>query len=125
MKFLSPEWAEAFKAALNANEEFRQGIASQRAKLQQVIRAGGGEVRYWLRIEDGQVDMGLGDIEGPDAVITQDYATAAALATGELSPVSAFMTGKLKVSGNLLALMGLAGPFSLLPEIMGALDIEY
>ncbi len=126
MRFLSPEWAEAFKAALNADPSFREGIAGQRVRLQNVITdVDGGEVRYWMRIEDGTVDLGLGEIEAPDAVITQSYATAAALARGELSQVSAFMTGKLKVSGNLISLMGLAGPFAALPEITRSLEVEY
>lgn len=126
MKFLSPEWAEAFEAALNADPSFREGIAGQRVRLQNVITdAEGGEIRYWVRIEDGAARLGLGDIEAPDAVVTQSYRTAVALARGELSPVSAFMTGKLKVSGNLIALMGLQGPFSAFPEIMASLDVEY
>jgi putative sterol carrier protein len=126
MRFLSPEWAEAFKAALNADPSFREGIAGQRVRLQNVITdVDGGEVRYWLRIEDGEVDLGFGDIESPDATITQSYATAAALARGELGQVAAFMSGKLKVSGDLIALMGLAGPFAALPEIMASLDVEY
>ncbi len=126
MRFLSPEWAEAFQAALNADPSFREGIRGQRAKIQNVITGvDGGEVRYWLKVEDGVVELGLGDIDAPDAVVTQSYATAVALARGELSQVAAFMTGKLKVSGNLISLMGLAGPFASLPEIMGSLEVEY
>lgn len=126
MRFLSPEWAEAFKAALNADPSFREGIAGQRVRLQNVITdVDGGEIRYWVRVEDGSVDLGLGDIEAPDAVVTQSYATAVALARGELNQVAAFMAGKLKVSGDLIALMGLAGPFASFPKIMGSLDVEY
>ncbi|GBC86516.1 hypothetical protein HRbin12_00506 [bacterium HR12] len=126
VRFLSPEWAEAFKAALNADPAFREGIAGQRVRLQNVITdVDGGEVRYWVRVEDGVVDLGLGDIEAPDAVVTQSYATAVAIAKGELEQVSAFMTGKLRVSGDLIALMGLQGPFASFPEIMASLDVEY
>jgi putative sterol carrier protein len=126
IRFLSPEWAEAFKAALNADPSFREGIAGQQVRLQNVITGvDGGEIRYWMRIEDGKVDLGLGEIESPHATITQSYATAAALARGELDQVAAFMTGKLRVSGDLIALMGLASPFAALPEIMASLDVEY
>ncbi len=126
VRFLSPEWAEAFKAALSADPTFREGIAGQRVRLQNVITdVNGGEVRYWVRIEDGEVDLGLGDIEAPDATVTQSYETAVALAKGEIEQVSAFMTGKLKVSGDLIKLMGLQGPFASFPEIMGSLDVEY
>lgn len=126
VRFLSPEWAEAFKAALRADPTFREGIAGQRVRLQNVITdVDGGEVRYWVRIEDGEVDLGLGDIESPDATVTQSYETAVALAKGEIEQVSAFMTGKLKVSGDLIKLMGLQGPFASFPEVMGSLDVEY
>ena len=125
MKFLSDEWARALKEALNANEEFRRGTAGQTVRLQQVILTPEGEVRYWIRIEDGAIDLGLGEVAEPHATITQDYGTAAAMARSELSPVTAFMTGRLKVSGDLGVLMGLAGPFSKLPEVMRELDVEY
>ena len=125
MKFLSDEWARALKEALNANEEFRRGTAGQTVRLQQVILTPEGEIRYWIRIEDGTIDLGLGEVAEPHATITQDYGTAAAMARSELSPVTAFMTGRLKVSGDLGVLMGLAGPFSKLPEVMAELDVEY
>ena len=38
VKFLSPEWAEAVKGQLNANEAFRQAASSQRATIQQLAR---------------------------------------------------------------------------------------
>lgn len=125
MKFLSEEWARALKEALNANEEFRRGTLGQTVRLQQVILTPEGEVRYWIRIEDGAIDLGLGEVAEPHATITQDHGTAVAMARSELSPVTAFMTGRLKVSGDLGVLMGLAGPFSKLPEVMRALDVEY
>jgi putative sterol carrier protein len=37
--------------------------------------------------------------------VKQNYDTAAAIAKGELNTQTAFMTGKLKVSGNLAKLM--------------------
>lgn len=125
MRFLSEEWARALKEALNANEAFRRGTLGQTVRLQQVILTPEGEVRYWIRIEDGTIDLGLGDVAEPHATITQDYGTAVAMARSELSPVTAFMTGRLKVSGDLGVLMGLAGPFSQLPEVMRQLDVEY
>ncbi len=123
--FLSEEWTKALKDALNASEAFTKGIGSARAKLQQVVTGEDGEHRYWLKIEGGAVDIGPGNIEGPDATITQDYETAVALAKSELNPVSAFMSGKLKIGGNMMLLLQLQGAFAQLPEVMRALDVEY
>ncbi|HXF37141.1 MAG TPA: SCP2 sterol-binding domain-containing protein [Actinomycetota bacterium] len=125
MRFLSEEWAHAVRDALNAHPRFTREIQGKDVRLQQVILTPDGEVRYWLRIRDGGVDLGLGDVPEPQATVTQDYDTAVALARSELSPVSAFMSGRLRVAGDLGTLMGLAGAFSILPEVMASLDVEY
>ena len=118
MKFLSDEWADALKAELNQNEAFKQASAGQRATIQQVITGGEGDTQYWITIADGAIDLGVGDVEGEDATITQSYDSAAALARGELSPVTAFMTGKLKISGNMGLILGLQAA-------MAKIDVEY
>ena len=69
--------------------------------------------------------MGVGDADGPDATITQSYETAVELAKSELSVVTAFMTGKVKVGGNMGLLMGLQGALSQLPGAMQAVDTDY
>jgi putative sterol carrier protein len=69
--------------------------------------------------------MGVGDAEDPDATITQSYETAVKLANSELSVVTAFMTGKVKVAGNMGLLMGLQGALSQLPSAMQAVDTAY
>ena len=47
--------------ALNADETFRQAIASQHATIQQVITRDGGDTQYWIKIADGAIDMGVGE----------------------------------------------------------------
>ena len=125
VKFLSPEWAEAVKAALNADAAFSAAATNASAKLQQVIATDEGETHYWISIAAGQIDMGIGDVEGPDATITQSYETAAALARNELSAVTAFMTGQIKIAGNMGLLLGLQGALMRLPAAMRSLDVEY
>ena len=125
VKFLSTDWADAVKAQLNANEAFRQAASGQRATIQQVISSGDGDTHYWIEIADGQIDMGVGDADGADATITQSYETAVKLAKSELSVVTAFMTGKVKVAGNMGLLMGLQGALSQLPPAMQAVDTDY
>lgn len=126
VQFLSDEWVEQVKERLNASESFRTSAAGQKATLQQVITGGPeGERRYWIKIADGQIDMGPGDVEAPDATITQDYDTASGMARSEVSPVSAFMTGRLKVNGSMMLLMQLQGVISELPKVMDEMDIDY
>jgi putative sterol carrier protein len=125
VQFLSTEWADAVQQALNANEAFRQASASSNASLQQVITRDGQETHYWIRIAEGSIDMGLGDVESPDATITQSYDTAVALARSELSVVTAFMTGKVKVAGNMGLLLSLQGALSQLPSAMASIETDY
>ena len=125
VKFLSEEWTKAVQDALNSNDAFKSAAGSQTAKVQQVVTTPEGEKRYWFTIENGQIDLGLGDIDNPDATITQDYDTAAALSKNELTGTAAYMSGKLKVSGDLMKLMQLQGVLSQLPSALKDLDVDY
>ncbi len=125
VKFLSAEWAEALKNELNAADAFRQAAAGQHATIQQVITTDGGDTHYWIKLDDGTIDMGVGDVDAPDATITQSYDTAAKLARNELSAVTSFMTGKIKIGGNMGLLLGLQGAFAQLPDAMARIDVAY
>jgi putative sterol carrier protein len=125
VKFLSEEWAEALKTALNADEAFRTAAASSSARIQQVITQNGGETRYWIVIADGTIDMGIGDLDTVDATITESYDSAVALSKGELNAVTAFMTGKIRIAGNMGMLMGLQAALSRLPPAMSSIQTEY
>jgi putative sterol carrier protein len=125
VKFLSDEWAAALRAELNESEDFRQAAAGHKATIQQIITGAEGTTNYWITIGDGKIDLGVGDIDGEDATITQSYDSAAALAKGELSPVTAFMTGRLKIAGNMGMILGLQGALAQLPAAMAKIDVEY
>ena len=125
VKFLSDEWAQALKAELNESEDFRQAAAGHKATIQQIITGTEGTTNYCITIGDGKIDLGVGDIDGEDATITQSYDSAAALARGELSPVTAFMTGRLKIAGNMGMILGLQGALAQLPAAMAKIDVEY
>jgi putative sterol carrier protein len=125
VRFLSQEWADTLKTTLNADDAFKKAAAGVTASIQQVIGGADGDTHYWIRIAADAIDMGVGDTQSPDATITQSYETAVALAKSELSPVTAFMTGKIKVAGNMGMLLGLQGVLSLLPAAMAAMDVEY
>ena len=126
VKFLSEEWARAVEDALNNNEGFKKSAGSQTAKVQQVVTGPDGEKKYWFKMEGGNVQLGTGEIgESADATITQDYDTAVALDKTELTGTPAYMSGKLKVSGELMKLMQLQGTLAQLPQALKDLDVEY
>jgi putative sterol carrier protein len=126
VKFLSEEWAQAVQDALNSNDSFKSAAGSTNASIQQVVNGPDGETKYWFKLEGGTVSLGLGELDGsPDATITQDYSTAEALAKNELTGTAAYMSGKLRVSGDLMKLMQLQGALGQMPAALKDVDVEY
>jgi putative sterol carrier protein len=124
--FLSDEWATAVMTTVNAGDDFAKAAGSASARIQQIITKDGGEpAHYWTIVAEGKIELGVGDVENPDATITQSYETAVALARREANPVTAFMLGKIKVDGNMGLLMGLAGALGKLADAMATLDVDY
>ncbi len=126
VKFLSEEWTQAVQEALNASEAFRSAAGSQSAKVQQVVTTPEGEKRYWFKLEGGKAELGTGDApDQVDATITQDYDTAVALSKNELTGTAAYMSGKLRVAGDLMKLMQLQGALGQMPAALKDLDVDY
>lgn len=125
VRFLTDEWTSAAQAAMNADEGFVTAIGKQTARLQQVVTAPDGEKRYYVKLEDGKAEVAMGDVDNPDATITQDYDTAKGISTGELSAVAAYMSGKLRVQGDLMKLMTMQGVLTQLPNALKSVDVEY
>jgi len=123
--FLSPEWTQELEKRLNASETFRAAASAANVTIQNVIETPDGAKRYWMRFEGGSVKLEAGDAERADATIEQDYATAVALAKSELNPVSAFMTGKIRINGSMMLLMQLQGALSELAKEMQEIDVDY
>jgi putative sterol carrier protein len=57
--------------------------------------------------------------------VNQGYDTATAISKGELNTQTAFMTGKLKVSGNLAKLMMHQGAIQQWGSAVSDLAVEY
>ena len=70
VKYLSQEWIDAYNDAL-AGDAVRGAMKGKNATIQMVISDAPeeGEIRYWLRIEDGGAAAGLGDLDGPLAQV--------------------------------------------------------
>jgi len=125
VQFLSAEWTKELEKRLNASEAFKTASASADVTIQNVINTPDGPKRYWMRFESGSVKLEAGDADKADATIEQDYATAVALAKSELNPVSAFMTGKIRINGSMMLLMQLQGALSELAKEMQEIDVDY
>jgi putative sterol carrier protein len=68
----------------------------------------GEEAGTWFcDLKNGTGKVGKGEAEKPDATLTMDSKNFYAMFTGKIKPASAFMTGKLKISGDLQKAMKL------------------
>jgi putative sterol carrier protein len=65
-----------------------------------------GAGKWTVRVEDGKVSVSEGG-EDADAVITTSDETFEKIISGDQNPTSAYMTGKLKVKGDMGAAMKL------------------
>lgn len=110
-KFLSEEW---MTEARKIREEYRgKGKPPTHAvKMNQVITGvpfGDGTVNAHMDTTNGQVEMDLGHLDGPDVTVELDYDTAKAIFV-EGNPqagMQAFMAGKIKVTGDMTKLMAM------------------
>jgi SCP-2 sterol transfer family protein len=109
--FLSDEWMTAARA-------IREKYADRSAPVTQSIRInlvvtdvpfGDGTVTSYLDTSSGAVVMELGELEGADATVTTDYATTRAIFVDQDQAVGmqAFMSGKIKVQGDMMKMMAL------------------
>jgi putative sterol carrier protein len=126
VKFMSDEWLKEVEARLNKHEGFQTAAKGQSAKLQnEVSGTPQGDLRYWMQLDNGTVSIGKGDLEGAEATLSQEYATAVAMSKGETTGQAAFMQGKLKVQGNLMKIMQLQGAFAQMGPALQDLEVEY
>jgi len=109
--FLSEEWVEATKA-------IRTKYEGQTPKVETSIRLslvitdapfGGGTINSFIDSSSGDLLMDVGALDNPDATITTDYETARKIFVeqDQAAGMQAFMTGKIKVQGDLMKMMAL------------------
>lgn len=99
--YLSPAWFE--EVARLAGAAPAAGEAS--VTIQQVVTgAPSGDVRYWVRVAGGAVEVGPGDAAEADATVTQSYGTAVALGSGRLAVEDALREGRIRIAGDVALL---------------------
>jgi putative sterol carrier protein len=126
VKFLSAEWAQAVEDALNGHPGYKSAMGNADLGLQfNVGEAPDGDTAYYLKASGGSTKLALGTIEDADVTIGQTYETAAAIAKGDLNTQTAFMTGKLKVAGNLAKLMMHQAAIQQWQAATSDVDVEY
>jgi hypothetical protein len=113
-EFLTDEWFAEVEAAARAADV----DVAPRLVLQQVVPDGpAGEVAYAVVVDAGKVEVQRGRVEAPDLVFTQDRATAEAIHRGDLSAQAAFMQGRLRLGGDLRAVIDRAADLAAVDDV--------
>jgi putative sterol carrier protein len=109
--FLSDEWMEA---AHGIREKYADQVppVTTVIKINQVIidvPFGDGEVKSYLDTSSGHLVMELGELPDADATVTTDWATAKAMFVDQDQAIAmqAFMSGKIKVQGDMMKMMAM------------------
>jgi hypothetical protein len=107
--FLSPEWiAEA--RLIRAKFEGQAPKIPVSIRMNQVVKNvpfGDGVIHSHIDTSSGELVMDLGHLESPDLTVTTDYATARAifLEQDPQAGMQAFLSGKVKVEGDMTKMM--------------------
>lgn len=125
-RFLSEDHFTAAQEALENDAGFQGSIANVDLGVQfEVSDAPDGDVTYHLDIADGNVATALGPHTDADVTVSSDYETSAAISKGELNVQMAFMTGKIKVGGNMAKIMMHQNVLNDYARVLSGLDVEY
>jgi putative sterol carrier protein len=121
LTFLSDEWIRALHDTASRDAGLAERTREVALTIEQDVTDGPlGDVRYHLAFDHGSVSIAPGP--APDATVRfhQDYATAASIAMGQGSAQRAFMTGKLRVGGDLRVLLAHGDVLSQLEDVFAS-----
>jgi len=125
VKYLSPEWIDAYNAAMAEDDAVHKALKGKSAVIQMVVTDAPDEIHYALRIGDGTASVSLGDAADAEVTIRQSYETSALVNKGELDGAKAFTQGKVKISGKMMKMMQLQKPLGEVQKALNTIDTEY
>ena len=101
VRYLSLAWIDALSQEVSNSSELAELSDRHKIGVTQVVTDGPeGDVTYHLRLGDGSASFGAGPAAAEDVCMQQSWATAKAVATGELNAQEAFIKGLIRLTGN-------------------------
>jgi hypothetical protein len=106
MEHLSPTWITAFDQVVHDHAGLREASADRRVVVQFTVADGPGDaVVYALVLDHGENHVVAGAHPEPDITLRTDRRTAAAIASHAESAQTAFMSGRLRLGGDVRVLI--------------------
>ena len=121
IRYLSLAWISELTRRVTESETLRQLADEHTIGVTQVVTDGPeGDISYHLQVGGGSASFGAGPADPENVKMQQDWATAVAVATGEMNAQEAFITGKILLFGDQQALMAAQPVFGALDSIFSA-----
>jgi putative sterol carrier protein len=121
-RYLTQDWLDAANGALSSSTTLAEAAADIELTVQQVVTDGpDGDVAYHVDVELGAVRIVRGDAHAPTVTFEQTWDTASAIGRGELSAQGAFMTGLIRVRGDIPKLVEHGSVFGGVDDVLAEL----
>ncbi|MFX0098639.1 MAG: SCP2 sterol-binding domain-containing protein [Candidatus Hodarchaeota archaeon] len=113
-KFMSAEWLELYKDAINANEAYAKAADWWEGDFVFVISPAGNlkeEIRAFIGLNHGKctgvkkLEAGEENPDGTEYVYTADYESWVKILKSELDPIRALLSGKASVEGDMAKIL--------------------
>ena len=80
------------------------------------------DFKWWVKIGDGVYDYGEGEESDPSFTMSGNWETMSGLMTGQVDGTSAYMSGDLKIEGNLQDTMAYGEYMGFAAETLADMD---
>lgn len=128
-RYLSPEWTQEAHRRLKEEltPEKMKFVTSSMVTLYTNCPDGHDRALYY-RFVDGMIDevsVQTGVLPEAEFRISGDYETFAKISRAELGSRSALMTGKLRLTGNMVKALGLSAVVDRMNKVLATIPTEY
>ena len=126
-RYLSEEWFTVAAVALGPAPDAGAAPDGEVLVVEQRVLDGpgaDGPIVWHVVVSGDRRSIHPGPHPSPTVAFSQDYATAAAVASGEVSAQEAFMTGRITMSGDAGALLAAAPALAVVGDALAAVRAD-
>jgi putative sterol carrier protein len=121
VRYLSLDWIRELTREVADSESLATLSRDHAIGVTQVVIDGPeGDVTYHLQVRAGAATFAAGVADPEDVRMEQDWATAVAVATGDLNAQEAFVTGRIRLTGSQQSLMEAQPVFAALDSVFAS-----
>lgn len=121
VRYLSLAWIRELTREVAESEPLAALADDHSIGVTQVVLDGPeGDVTYHLQVGAGEASFGAGPADPEQVRMEQDWATAVAVASGELNAQEAFVTGRIRFFGDQQALIDAQPVFGALDNVFAS-----